>query len=1568
MPSSYHLIVPLPHGRIPSTNRGRLSVYFVPRLQATGELKDWTDDWRDWPRVIQPPSGIGATPLRLTAEINGTVAPNNTQLDVSDAAWVSAAPSSDAWRAVFGTGAAQTSITVDRFRPVYRDNIDLAPMYDAASLSERIESLHQSLATNSPDGPPTANELQGLATFGAATSSPEIANFDNHLAPITGGDIDTEPTPDEADFHQALTFLQSHPELLRVLGLVVDLEVVLPPATGADIEVTVGSNYVAPGGEAVPLLVTTDDAFWPIDGPGTWPDVGDVSHSVSQVDLGSGVSTIGAAQRSVDFVGGDDPVDIAPLTSAGLYIARTGLDLATEVEDTWDAQREFEESIYDYFGLGQVDPVPVAGELLTVGRRYDVWDETAKTWFSLWEREVPDDVSFPRDASLTIPVAADEGWMTYTANTEMLSDVRPVAGNPGEGPALPQLEHTEIRLSPIVFSWRGWSLAAAPPGRAFSGIDGAKTPTANEPSTDMLVKAVVDYDVPDGVLPRLRYLRQYKFRARTVDYAGNSRALSDAHPGGLTETELVTFGRQNPLAQPVAVRREDKPIPGWGDTSTTMVIKSELDQDPATVTPTSRVIFPGQVTQFQCELHGFPAPDGLFTDQGTYDDIVARTSKSIEEHTNPEIGTGELIVDPKTTWRSPVDYLVEPAQAGYAIDGLPGAGGTTVVPLQTTWPVAHTTSLEIRAGSDAPVVDPAASSGPAVVAEVPIGVTRHIGVSGSIASALLPHWRLFNQMKSQDQAALARQIENGQHWMFSRGQGLTLVHAVRRPLAIPGVVGTPVITRGRNQTDASMSGTFTFDVKSTDRLAVFGTWTDPIDTPGAAGGLADQETTKLLFDQREDYAEVTTRPIDQALFEVGDTKRHEAFLSLNAFSRYARYFTERSFVQFKAPLGTVDVAPSDGIASMNLEVRSSAGTARRGVDYEVDGPKGTITRLQGSSLPVDQPVLVDFIRLPINRRFDEAGAAAVSFRIPNTAAPGVPAIVEALPAFARTRYDEAGAIGVFHVGQTIRVWLDRPWFTSGVGELLGVLVGASPEGPLSEIARDAMSPTGPERGLQLGDFSAATSTESNLSDPGVSVAGHDVVFDADRQLWFSDIVIDGDVGYRPFVKLALVRYQPESVSGAHVSETVFTEPIRLGSSRQCEVERNGDAAVVTVSGLELGNEMSAWFQESDPAIADSDLSWNDVTDKVLLGASAGATETTWTGALTLPTAVNPVRLVVEDAEVLTRQRPAGPNNVRNVSYVDTINVPADWTAPVTTTTTTSTSTTTSTTVPDEGGPARIEDLAAAGGDEAVLLTWTVPADGGAPLTGYRVERRTGGNWTLEADLPESRTKHVVRGLTNGDVYEFRVRASNADEDGPWSDSVAATPEERAPGKVRRLRAVTGGGLVRLRWRAAADRGSPVLGYRIDRRLQGGDWGSPVQVDASDTAFTVADEPAGSVVGFRVRAVNAVGSGAWSNVEIVTVDGSGAAPDQVHGVALTPGLGELTVTWLPAGDNGAPLIRYDVQMRDPVGVFDTSVVIDPDQLVHVVDGLTAGTTYEVRVRAINVVDEGNWSTVATGSPS
>ena len=90
--------------------------------------------------------------------------------------------------------------------------------------------------------------------------------------------------------------------------------------------------------------------------------------------------------------------------------------------------------------------------------------------------------------------------------------------------------------------------------------------------------------------------------------------------------------------------------------------------------------------------------------------------------------------------------------------------------------------------------------------------------------------------------------------------------------------------------------------------------------------------------------------------------------------------------------------------------------------------------------------------------------------------------------------------------------------------------------------------------------------------------------------------------------------------------------------------------------------------------------------------------------------------------------------------------------------------------------------ATADGQTEIDLSWRAPSDdGGADITGYRIEVSTNGsNWSdLVANTRSTSTSYSHTGLTAGSTRHYRVSAINSAGTGPTSDTDSATTAEEA---------------------------------------------------------------------------------------------------------------------------------------------------------------------------------------------
>ena len=138
-------------------------------------------------------------------------------------------------------------------------------------------------------------------------------------------------------------------------------------------------------------------------------------------------------------------------------------------------------------------------------------------------------------------------------------------------------------------------------------------------------------------------------------------------------------------------------------------------------------------------------------------------------------------------------------------------------------------------------------------------------------------------------------------------------------------------------------------------------------------------------------------------------------------------------------------------------------------------------------------------------------------------------------------------------------------------------------------------------------------------------------------------------------------------------------------------------------------------------------------------------------------------------------------------------------------------------------------------------------------------------------------------------------------------------------------------------------------------------------------YTITALEKGTEYDVQVRAVTTV-DGEWSATTAATT--TTTAPGATTLDAVTAGEGALGVAWSePADTGGAKITSYDIRYRETgasgwttLGAAWQSGDASPtDALTRVITELTAGTEYDVQVRASNSEGDGGWSDTVTGTP-
>ena len=285
--------------------------------------------------------------------------------------------------------------------------------------------------------------------------------------------------------------------------------------------------------------------------------------------------------------------------------------------------------------------------------------------------------------------------------------------------------------------------------------------------------------------------------------------------------------------------------------------------------------------------------------------------------------------------------------------------------------------------------------------------------------------------------------------------------------------------------------------------------------------------------------------------------------------------------------------------------------------------------------------------------------------------------------------------------------------------------------------------------------------------------------------------------------------------------------------------------------------------------------------------------------------------------------------------------------------------------------------ATASGTSTIDLDWNAPSDdGGASISGYKIEVSPNGSsssWSdLVANTNSTTTTYSHTGLSAGTTRHYRVSAINSVGTGAASNVDNATTATTVPGAPTSLTATASGTTaINLSWTAPADHGgASITGYRIDVSPNGtSSWTDLVaNTGTTTTTYSHTGLSAGTTRHYRVSAINSVGTGAASNVDNATT--ATTVPGAPTGLTATAsGTSTIDLTWnAPSDDGGASISGYKIEVSSNGSSSWSDLVANTNNTTTTYShtGLSAGTTRHYRVSAINSVGTGTASSTANAT--
>jgi len=1108
--------------------------------------------------------------------------------------------------------------------------------------------------------------------------------------PKTGGldptRVRPRPTVPELDFHQALGALGDYPKLLRRLGLVVRLRIPRPAADPKTVRVLPAWN-----GQPRPEVDVSPRTCCKLDGSRFRAQAAESSDlDDGLLDLTDASDLLANETPRFDLVqiDADGAALKAILTAASLkrkqqHLTANLRGFELPAEETLPALRSGGLAVvrpnraFSVHGhlvrtAALAAPVPATGSQpqtlpsdlcaddLVRGYRVEVSSDGGTTWSSLcWRVGSYRIVEEDGTVAWKLENVEDEGYVKGAS----------VTSEPGEGKPL-YLHETVVR-------WAGWSLTVPRPGKNIGRTENVERPS-EAAKTEFRLEA--RFKPKARTLPRLRYGDSYRVRMVCVDLAGEP--MAEVGPGSATSRDVM-FRRFEPVEPPALL-----PLRSYspGESLERLVIRSDFDTDAETYETTTlgmtadnsraqrtRHFFPPKTSQLQAELHKkmenafgqHGDPDAGYRialrESGTFRDAMVIDVNTVDvanplatipfgqpteiKPGNPD-DPGAYFIN-REDGKLPTPYLPDPIVAGVALRGVPGLTDTVdgdhldvhqvpdpdlpagsepllQIPFTGTWPDLISFRLRVAERTMTSVAPHWNAAQRLLTVFLGKAERAEIRYSSYLAAGELDNHGVWDWLDGQDPLqTLRKQALFGAHWMISPPRRLVVIHAVQRPLEIARFTALQddPQTKAIGQTWSALKGNLHMDVASTERIDVIGKWdewrdefldgkwpADPKERKSVAFNLAVQETWP------DDGPFPPPGQEERARHEFGDTKHRTVHYYVRATTRFREYFPEA-------------VAGSDG---KNLW------------------------------RPPEEPV---------------APTELIEVNVLSSSRPDAPRVLYIVPTFEWKGTPLSGWTTVMQErrGGGLRVYLERgDWFSSGGGELLGViLVAAEAELPPDDLrtrygadATWAGAVDHAVKTLMPEHFTNRTTYEPHLPlaenpDVRVTVVGFKPEPDNNRGLLFCDIDLAvNDLGwnYWPFIRLAFVRYQPDALDEAKLSPVVVGEYAQLAPDRQLSVVWQGSQKVTaTLRGRgpyeqTFESRVAFLIQAADPSagpvLDELDWEWvagapeivDDQSFFTLVAPTdpAGDGELEWTIDIDLPFArgARPMRLAVREYEFI----------------------------------------------------------------------------------------------------------------------------------------------------------------------------------------------------------------------------------------------------------------------------------------------------------------------------------------------
>ena len=225
-----------------------------------------------------------------------------------------------------------------------------------------------------------------------------------------------------------------------------------------------------------------------------------------------------------------------------------------------------------------------------------------------------------------------------------------------------------------------------------------------------------------------------------------------------------------------------------------------------------------------------------------------------------------------------------------------------------------------------------------------------------------------------------------------------------------------------------------------------------------------------------------------------------------------------------------------------------------------------------------------------------------------------------------------------------------------------------------------------------------------------------------------------------------------------------------------------------------------------------------------------------------------------------------------------------------------------------------------------------------------------------ADIASSGTAVMVTPRSTGTIsVGFQVNDKLGDPSRVVQGTITVTVTDKPGAPANVVAEAVGATGARVTFEAPESNGSPITGYRLY------DSSGAKIADCPNTVCEVNGLRTGQSYRFAVSAVNEQGESARTTSNEITLSG---VPDRPGGPSVTPGDGELTMTWDAPNNNGSPITGYTVYATAATGQRTCTT---SGARTCTISGLVNDQNYTVTVVATNANGNSQASPGVNGTP-